>query len=389
MVCMLELSEALAGDKIGMVQNQFDNVDKALRNYHIPFNIIKYRELEDEKIFSEYSAIFFPCGVDVPIETNINILSRGTSIQAVFLKDNYYEIDKQKIFKNIKDFINGGGISYFSEFSYELLQGAFSDFEFFNNFPHIGMAGRLEMSLSGDLKTFYAAGRLSLMMPYSGFIGIKSVKNADALARGNFELPDGNKEGIIAALFRKGGGEAYYSGYHSDDVSNNMLRFYIYRLACRNLLLRSEKEAGRWDQNIEAMIVDSICSWESFRRYTFPVKKGNNTVYLKTDKSFFQMDVFDASGNLVFSRQSWEMELSQNIYANSDGEYIIKIYPSMKTRFAPYSIVTGSGVRLFPYWKRILLGMLFSSIVLIIFIFKKIFSPGRYSGRYRGFSLNN
>ena len=106
---------------IVVVNAKYDKIEKILDKYRIPYKIYNYRDLETDEIYNRHRAIFFPCGVKKLIETNVNILSRGTSIQSVSLKKDFLDINEDKIIKNIKTFIENGGTTYFSGYSYELI----------------------------------------------------------------------------------------------------------------------------------------------------------------------------------------------------------------------------------------------------------------------------
>ncbi len=366
---------------IAVVENQYDPVERFLQAYKIPFTMIRYRDLENAGTLSRFRAVFFPCGVDVPIETSINILSMGTNIQSVSLKQDYHEINKEVIYRNVRSFIEDGGIAYFSGYSYDLLQGAFNDFTFFHNFPHMGMSGSIDMSLLGDLKSFYAGRNLSINESYSGWIAIQSLRNAELLSRGRFETPEGEKSGPISAMFKKGRGAAFYTGFHFDDPVNTLTRFYVYRLVCNGLLSDLQRETAKWEQNTGAHIIDVIAPGENFRQYTLSLVKGMNTLYFRNEKSYFQLDIFDSRGNLVLSRQAWEKEFSQDITTDREGEYVLKVYPAMPERLVPYAVIAGHGIRLVPYWRKGVLALIFISVVSVLVWINRIINPRKYSGR--------
>ncbi|HNX57969.1 MAG TPA: hypothetical protein PKK43_02640, partial [Spirochaetota bacterium] len=73
--------------RVGVVENQFDNIQNVLKRYHIDYTMIKYRDIENQSIYTSFDALFFPCGAEPPLTSSMNILSRGTHLEGVSLKD--------------------------------------------------------------------------------------------------------------------------------------------------------------------------------------------------------------------------------------------------------------------------------------------------------------
>jgi len=376
---------ALAFDygRIAVVDNQFDGVHKILKAYKIPFSSLKYTECEDPRTFQRFDVIFFPCGLGSALETNINILSRGTSIQSVSLKEEYYEIDTKKIIKNIRAFLRKGGVGYFSGYSCDVLDGVYRALAFFDDFPNIGLSGRVDVTLAGDLRSFAGGGRMTLSMPHSGWVALKSAGDAEVLAGGVFPTPRGQRSGPVVVRFPGDGGEALYTSYHNDDVSNAIMRFLVLRAAGRGLRAEAERMARRWDQKTETSIVDVLPSWEYCRSYSLSLKQGCATLYLKSPETYFQMDVFDDKNNIILSRHSWQKDLIQDMHIPRDGTYTLKIYPCFPARFVPYAIISASGWRLFPYWRKVTLGAFFLLVIMTLNWLYRLMNPRKYSGRPR------
>ncbi len=371
------------GTTIAVVRNQFDNIERLLQVYRIPFSMIEYRDLEDEKTFLRYKTIFFPCGADIPLETNINIAAHGSSIQAVFLKDDYYEINREIVYRNIRNFLKNGGVCYFSEFSFFLLRGAFGDFSFFKNFPFLGSAGAVSLSLEGDLACFCNARRMSVSIHHSGWVAVRSMRDAQALATGTGDTAIGRRRCLIAASQKKDRGQVYYTGYHTDDPSSLYMRFFAYRACFPSLLARAREEVRRWDQTVTASVTDSILPGESSRSYLVPVERGNNTLYFFATSGFYHLEVFNRRGELLLSRLCWERSFAQTLKAPRADELIVRVFPSGSKPYAPFAVAAGSGFRIVPYWKRTVLIACLLSLIIALFIASRILSPRKYSGRPR------
>lgn len=373
------LTEKTDTEKIAVVKSKFDNIEKILQAYGVPHSIIRYSDLEADETLSKFNTIFFPCGIDNPIETNINILSRGTSIQAVSLKDDYVEIDINRVYKNISSFIKNGGNAYFSDFSYNFPSNAFNNFNFFDDFPNMGMPGTIRVELLGDLAVFCGEKSQRLFMPHPGWVVVKSIADSETLATGIFETIKGDKSGPIVSLIKKGKGEAIYTSYHSSS-SNNILRYIIYRLSYRHLLDDLLATASRWEQEINCSIIDSIRPWESSRAYILPLKEGSNSVYFKSNKGFYQIDILNKNLELMLSADMRENNLNLSIDSDEDELYIIKIYQSLPELNGIYSIVSAGGMRILPFYKRGLCLILITLLLFFLYWFKTNFISRKFSG---------
>ena len=368
---------------IAVIKSQFDKIEKLLKRYCIPYKTLQCHDLEKSEIYNQYRAIFFPCGIVPPIETNVNILSRGTDIKAVYVKEDFSEINKEKIFKNIKSYVLNGGSTYFSGYSFDFLQGAFKPFVFFDNFPNIGMAGKLQVVLMSDLIGFCKEKKLNLYMPHNGWIGIKSITDAEILIKGSYKTPKGLKSGPIVALLKRGGGEIIYTSYHKTGYNKNISRYIIYRISFIHLLNEISEKATTWEQQINSKIIDSILEWEKCRSYYIFLSKGMNTIFFTLEKGLFQIDLFDRKNNLIISKDSNKKNFFLNVNSDSDDYYNLKIYPSFNDGTGAYAVISAKGPRIIPHYTKILYSGISGITLLILFWLKKLIGPKKYSGRIR------
>lgn len=368
---------------IAVVENQFDNVQKVLSAFGVRYKIIKLKDLEDPDVFSGYRAVFFPCGLGRPIETSITILSRGTSIQSVSLRQDYRETDEKKIRKNIKNYIYSGGLAYFSGFSFPLFNCEFGCLTFFDDFPFQGTAGPVVLTLSEDLEHFAQINSYTGNAPHSGWVAVKNVKGAEIFAGGTYETPKGTRIGPITFLIKKKKGELLYTSYHTEDPINPVTRFVVMRIVNRELLSSMESEAEKWDQEITTRITDTLLPWEHSRSYSLNLKKGRNTLYVKCVTGHFQLDICEKGKGILYSTQTWSREYHRNIKVSKSGTYLLHIYPAGAERLVPYAVVSGSGIRIFPYRRFIVLGILFIFGILTLYGIGRVLNPRKYSGRLR------
>src|SRR5208283_224838 len=117
--------------RIAVIKSMYDNVDVALDNYHIPYDLLELRDLEKPDVINRYRALFIPSGVETPIEDDLVVIANNFRFKSVALKPDFYEVDKDKVARTIRDFVKAGGSDYFSGYSFDYLQKAFAIFEFF------------------------------------------------------------------------------------------------------------------------------------------------------------------------------------------------------------------------------------------------------------------
>ena len=178
-----------ARPEIALVKGMYDDIGLVLSGYRIPFKTITLKDLENSILLSKFDSLFLPSGIDRPIYENIDLLAMGTKIKSVNLKKDYHELNDQLIIENLKKFIETGGSVYFSGYSYRYIQDAYSPFEFFDNFPYIGLPGRITTLLRNDLKRFSNSESAVLTILYPGWVAVKSSKDSETIAEAEFETP--------------------------------------------------------------------------------------------------------------------------------------------------------------------------------------------------------
>ncbi len=368
--------------RVAVVANRYDSVEKWLQVCRIPYSVIKYSDLNDPEIYLRHDAIFFPSGMEPPPETSINILARGTSIQGVTLREGHYDLDRKELARRLRAFIDGGGGAYFSGYSWDILHESYGDFSFFYGFPYIGSAGPIELRLAGDLLGFVSAPRFPVTMAFPGWVAVKSIDDAEVLAAGRFDTPRGKKEGPLIARLGRKHGEAYYTGYYAGEIGNPIMRFLVMRVAFRRILGSLEAEAGRWDQTPGVSIVDMLLPGETFRRYVVPLRRGRNTIFFGSEGAFFQVDVYSGD-ELIASRQTWERTFSLDVRSAGEGPYGVRVYPAGNGRNIPFALSVKHGMRLIPYFRRVILIFLFISVLTALVLINRFMNPRKYSGRAR------
>ncbi|MBN2403915.1 MAG: hypothetical protein JXN64_16180 [Spirochaetes bacterium] len=368
---------------IMVVSAKFEKIEKALNKYSISYNVCSYSDLENSQLYNQHRAIFFPCGVENTIETNINILSRGTTIHSVSLKKDFFEVNEEKIYKNIKSFIKDGGNAYFSGYSYKLLDGAFGSMEFFDNFPNMGISEKINLELKNDLIYFNKDQDIKVDMLHPGWIVAKTINNSVTLAESFFNTIRDFKRSPIISLLKRGSGEIIYSSYHKTSGDDEISRFIIYRLCYKFLSDKLTGKASFWDQKINCNITDSIREWENFRSYIIPIDEGNNTIYFLSEKGPFKINIYDQDKKLILSRESRDTEYDMNIKSGSYQYLILKVFPGNPKMLGAYSIVSANGIKIIPYYKKALYILLFIAVIVSLYWINKTFGLKKFSGKIR------
>ncbi len=367
---------------VAVVKGKYDAVDLVLKAFHIPFDELSFRDLESKGTYEKYHAVFFPCGMKPPVESELKVYTSRRNIQSISLKPTYREPDDEIIAENIRDFIEKGGAAYFSGYAYDYLQKSYPLLKFHNNFPYMGIPGRIVAELKKDLARFCMKKNQALYMTHPGWIAVRSVSGAEVLASAEYKTPRGIKQGPISIITRKGRGELLYTSYHST-VYSDFRRFNIYRIARNNLIQALERRAEQWEQNVTSRVVDAVQDRENTRMYYFHLYNGQNTLYFISEGDPYQVDILDSGFSLIRSldmfKNNYEIEI------DSPGKQVcyVKVYPSTGKRYGPYALISAHGKKVIPYFKKVVIGAGSFIILLIIFAVWKIFFARKRLGYYR------
>jgi len=377
---MTVFSEDKNQPRIGVAENQYDHVEKYLQKLKIPFTMIKYRDIENEEIYSKYDAIFFPCGTEMPLTSSVNILSRGSHIEGVSLNEQYYKIDMKKAGKYIAKFLANGGSAYFTDFSYIYLQQSLKPFSFYKDFPFLGEAGQVKTKIDGELASYVTAPSVTLNFTHSGWTMPSDIYHAEPLLVAESDTPLGMKKSPIAALIHSGDGFALYSSYHDSSDPFGIMRYLVFRTIYKKQGDATEHNISKWEQKLMSLVVDRNIQGEAARSYPMKLKKGKNFVYFNADGGKWLIDIFDKQGDLLFSQENAGTEFSQPLKSESNAIVTVKIIPLEVGKFYVYTAATASGMRFIPYFIHTALGILAFAILFIYVIFLR---RNRSTGRIR------
>ena len=360
-----------SGERIAVVKSRYDNIELVLSNYNIRYDLIEFRELSNTDNFTKYSSIFFPSGIESNYEDNLDINWQGKEITSVKLTKNFFEMDEKKFGKDLRDFIKRGGSAYFSGYSYKQMSAGYDNFEFFYDFPYMGIPGRIEADVYDDLAMFSMKRKAYLYMEYPGWIALKHVDDAEILSESKFSTPKGEKSGPISVLIKDGYGEIIYTSYYST-VYSEFKRFNIYRIAGNTVLKRAVQLAGSYSQDVRSRITDAFLGGETSRRYYFNIEVGTNTFYFLSDGSPFMYEIYDSSNRLMTSREIYAKEQSYTLKSSKNDYCFIEVYPGGTERWKIFAIVSARGAEISPQIFKIGKYILYGIGILFLAAFIKV-----------------
>jgi len=366
MILFISIAAGLsAANRIAVVKSRFDNIELVLDTYHIKYDLIEFKDLGKSDIYNNYDSIFFPSGILSEYEDNLDIEWQGKEFTSVKLSKNFFELNEKAFKSNFRSFTKNGGSSYFSGYAFKQLALAYDDFNFFDDFPFMGIPGRIEADIKGDLARFSLKRKTALYMEYTGWIALKSVDGAEVLAEAGFSTPRGDKSGPISVLIHDTG-EILYTSYYST-VYSEFKRFNIYRIAGSHLRKEAINRVKDRSQEPTGAIIDSFLGGESHRTYYFNLREGNNTIHFLSENARYMFEIYDRNMSLIVSKDFQETAQSYNIISLKEDYCFVKVYPSGKDRFIMHSVVSAYGAVIPPgvtYAVKILLGVLGSVFVL-------------------------
>ena len=376
-------SPARPRNSIAVVMSKYDDVDTVLHNYHIPHDLIDCRDLENPEKVAGYRALFVPSGVDHPLEESLDVYANNFRFKSVALKPDFFELDKDRIARTIRKFVRGGGSVYISGFAFEYLQRAFDMFEYFDNFPYMGLPTRIDADIRNDLSRFSMRNHMALYYDHPGWIALRAVRSAEVIASGSFETARGIRSGPLSLIARRGDGEILYTSYDSTAFSD-FRRFNMYRVAGAQMMGDLEDEAWKWGQSVTGRIVNAIHSGEPAAMHRVDLESGANYIYFHSAREYYQVDIVDRDLSLIESRDLSDRDQTFVVDSAGNDYCYIRLYPSSGGRFGMYAAVSASGSRTIPYRYHLLaaLGVLVAA-GLGYLLYRNFVGTG-YSGRWRG-----
>jgi hypothetical protein len=235
----------------------------------------------------------------------------------------------------------------------------------------MGIPGRIEADVNGDLAMFSMKRKAYLYMEYPGWIAVRHVDDAEILSESDFSTPKGDKHGPISVLIKDGYGEIIYTSYYST-VYSEFKRFNIYRIAGNTVLKNAIDIAKEHSQEVRSRIADAFLGSETSRRYYFNLEVGTNTFYFHSDGAPFMYEIYDRNNKLIVSREIYEKNQSYTLKSSKDDYCFIEVYPGGKERWKMFAIVSARGAEISPKIVRIGKYILYGIGLLFLVAFIKV-----------------
>lgn len=369
---------AEAAPRVLVFKSYHDNLVSLLDAYRIPYIMKRASAVAQETSLSGFDAVFIPCGVEQPIEAGIHILAQGKRIHGVSLKDDYMGIDYSRVNALLQEFVKNGGMLYAAGYSYTFIEALECSLSFYNDFPHFGTTGRMQLFLKDDFASFVMRNDLQLPVLYNGWVALQKA-DAAVLAKGYFPTVQGEREGPVAFLHRYGKGVAHYSSYHTDSDILYM-RYFILRTAYGAMMNEALDKARYWGQSIVLEVTDVFKADEYARSYRCLLPPGTITLYINSPFPV-QIDIF-AGKKLV---GSWDIGFAKEVQFKNTAsrEVRIHMYQGTRTAYKPFSIVVAEGRRIVPYMPVVAVGTgILFGMLAVGFTWRRI-HPRRFSGKRR------
>lgn len=348
--------------RCAVITAHFDSPAAILESMGVRYTVLPHKQIENTEALASFDTIFFPCGIGISPETSINILSRGTKLQGISLDDRYYKVDDNKTAEAIRNFITNGGTACFSDFSIDLMHRALGNAVWHRDFANLGIAGSVDALAAGPFAAFLGRDRYPVLFGHSGWVVPKAVKRAEALLTGNAPTPLGPLAAQLAGTANVDDGTIYYSAFHDSGTGNELVRFLAAQALTVAYRAKNARYIGGWDLDPGMLISDFSRRGEYSREYRLDLPPGRNTFFGFFSSGKWRVEVRDAHRRELGTLQEADNLLRLDLPKGTERIYVT-VLNTGGTFGAAYSIGTGNGLRLFPYWKRILIW----SAVLAVF----------------------
>ena len=341
------------GMKTAVVEAHFDSTEKILTEYGIGFDLIKEMDLESPEKIMKYDLIFFPCGIGIQPETSMDILSRGTRFAGVSLKDQYYKTDQKKAALTVRNFIASGGVAVFNDFSVEILGRSIPSVQYYDDFPSMGLAGYYNGAVSDDFASFLGRGIFGFNQSHHGWVVVKKTSGATYLS-GEIKTPLGAKNAVISGRIDYEEGSAYFSSFHDGNPDNELMRFLTARAYSRDYIKKNKRYIEAWDLDAADSVYDVSLKGDSVRNYVIRKEDGSGTFFGFFSEGVWLVELYDSRKDLIYSVENRGNILKLDLDGRGR-EITVKILRIDGKYGGIYSFVMAEGLRVFPYYKRILL----------------------------------
>ncbi len=287
------LNEA-SSEEVILVPGRYDEMGLCLDKLELEHVALDLEELISTKSLSESRAIFLPSGSLPSLEGNIRVLTRPRNMGQVVIKLKH-EVEEERLFSFLRDYVKGGGSVYLSGFAYLSLQDDGGPFIFEKSFPARGMAGFVDLEFLEGFPGIKGEKDTRIFVPYDGWIAPAMVKESRVLVRGKYPTVLGMRDGPLMVCLERGKGAWYYSSLPCDAPGTS---FLILQAAGRKIRLSREERLHLEGYRVIRHFTDRVTSPQGYRSY--PVN-GSDDIrsFVTLEKGFLEWEIRDREGRIV------------------------------------------------------------------------------------------
>lgn len=363
--------------RIGVVTHEYGIIDKYLDLYNIPYDIIQYRNLENEKTYSKFDVIYFPSGIEKEITASLNILARARKIEGVSSKEDFYRIEDSKLAELISLFVKKGGTAVFSGYSLKFAQMGFDAFELYNKFPNLGMQGAVVIEPQNDLLKYYRTP-LSSYMNYEAYWVAADIKNGTSLAETFCPTPYGTKKMVVAGKSDFGKGKYYFLSYTGNNEAREIMRYLTVNILFESYENKLRRLVNAWEQTVVDSAVGKNVKTDISNVFHLKCRDGFVSVYGIFEKGVYCVEIFDEDEKLIFSKNRIVDKFVWSFKNEDSASLTVKIYPQGGVTDSIYSVATASGRRILPYFRKTVISFFSLLVFTVIAVYLRL---KKYAGR--------
>jgi len=199
----------LPAAQIGVVEGSYDNIEDILTSLGYSYTTLDDSDLADSTNLAPLELLFLNCGSDTSWASN-------TTVQ-----------------NNLRDYVNGGGYLYASDWDYEYIENAWPGaIDFYAPYPKIGNTQTITADVvDSGLAGYLGKNTAQILFDLPGWVVIDDVAGSTTvLVQGDFDTTDGPMtDKPIMVSFTHGGGIVGYTSFHNEaNVTNDARQILLY-----------------------------------------------------------------------------------------------------------------------------------------------------------------
>ncbi|MCP4229769.1 MAG: hypothetical protein GY771_06435 [bacterium] len=199
----------IAASKIGVVPGSYDSIEDILTDLGYSYTTLSDSDLADSSSLDPLELLFLNCGSDTSWASD-------TTVQ-----------------DNLRDYVNGGGYLYASDWDYEYVEETWPGaIDFYEPDPYIGDMQTITADVvDGGLAGYLGKDTAQILFDLPDWIVIDDVAGSTTvLVEGDFTTIDGPlTDRPIMVSFTRGGGVVGYTCFHNEaNATNDAITILLY-----------------------------------------------------------------------------------------------------------------------------------------------------------------